>query len=143
MGPAFSAPRLGRGAAYADIDNDGRPDLLISTNGGAPVLLRNAGNTNHSLRIKLVGTRSNRDGIGAIVHVKNGAETQYQMLHTGGYLSQNELVLTFGLGSATKADSIEINWPSGQVDRLAGIDAGQTIIVEEGRGVTSGRPFKK
>jgi hypothetical protein len=65
------------------------------------------------------------------------------MLHSGGYLSQSELVMTFGLGAATKADTIQIDWPSGQVDHLSSINADQTISVEEGRGVVSTRPFKK
>jgi hypothetical protein len=144
MGPAFSAPRLGRGAAYADIDNDGRLDLLITTNGGAPILLHNDGaSSNNGLRIKLIGKKSNRDGIGAIIHLKSGAAAQYQMLHSGGYLSQNELVLTFGLGPASKADGIQIDWPSGQVDHLSDVNAGQTIFIEEGHGVVSSRPFKK
>lgn len=143
MGPAFSTPRLGRGAAYADIDNDGSLDLLITTNGGGAVLFRNLGGSNHGLRIKLIGNKSNRDGIGAVVRLKNGSESQYQMLHSGGYLSQSELVLTFGLGSSTKAGSIQIDWPSGQVDHLTNITADQTISVEEGRGVVSARPFKK
>lgn len=143
MGPAFDAPRLGRGAAYADIDNDGNLDLLITTNRGSAVLFHNTGGSNHGLRIKLIGTKSNRDGIGAVVRLKNDAGTQYQMLHSGGYLSQSELVLTFGLGSATKADSIQIDWPSGQVDHLNGINADQTIAVEEGKGVVSSRAFKK
>ena len=143
MGPAFNAPRVGRGAAYADIDNDGYLDLLVTTNAGTVTLFRNAGGSNHGLRIKLIGNKSNRDGIGAIVRLKNGADSQYQMLHSGGYLSQSELVLTFGLGATTKADSIQIDWPSGQVDRLSNINADQTINVEEGRGVVSARPFKK
>jgi hypothetical protein len=135
---------LGRGAAFADIDNDGRPDVLMTTNGGAPVLLHNNnGAGNNGLRIKLIGTKSNRDGIGAIVHLKSGPATQYQMLHSGGYLSQNELVLTFGLGTATQADSIQIDWPSGQVDHLTNISAGQTISVQEGKGVVSSRAFRK
>jgi len=106
-------------------------------------LFHNAGGSNHGLRIKLIGNKSNRDGIGAIVRLKNGADSQYQMLHSGGYLSQSELVLTFGLGATTKADSIQIDWPSGQVDRLSNINADETISVEEGRGVVSARPFKK
>ena len=143
MGPQFSAPRVARGAAYADIDNDGYLDLLVTTNAGAVVLFRNVGGVNHGLRIKLIGNKSNRDGIGAIVRLKNGSDSQYQMLHSGGYLSQSELVMTFGLGAATKADTIQIDWPSGQVDHLSSINADQTISVEEGRGVVSTRPFKK
>src|SRR5437763_4474344 len=141
MGPAFSAPRLARGAAYADINNDGYPDLLIATNNGPPVLFRNPGGKNHGLRIKLIGAKSNRDGIGAVVRLKKGSETQYQMLHGGGYLSQNELVLTFGTGQAATVDSIDIEWPSGQRDHLANISADQLISVEEGRGISSSRKF--
>lgn len=142
MGPAFSMPRVSRGAAYADIDNDGRLDLLITTNGGAPVLLHNEGGANNALRIKLLGTKSNRDGIGAVVRVKDSNGTQTQMLHSGGYLSQNELVLTFGLGTATSAD-VEIDWPSGQVDKLGNISGRQTVSAKEGIGAVASRPFKQ
>ena len=90
-----------------------------------------------------MGNKSNRDGIGAIVRLKNGPNSQYQMLHSGGYLSQNELVLTFGFGASTKADSVQIDWPSGRVDHLTNINADQTINVEEGKGVVSSRPFKR
>lgn len=143
MGPAFIAPRLGRGAAFADINNDGFLDLLVTTNAGAPVLFRSEGGDNHGLRLKLIGTRSNRDGIGATVRLRNGKDTQDQMLHSGGYLSQSELVLTFGLGTATRADNIDIEWPSGQVDHLTNINVDQTIIVQEAHGVTSSRAFKR
>ena len=143
MGPAFSAPRLGRGAAFADINNDGYPDLLVTTNAGSAVLFRNQGGTNHGLRVKLVGSQSNRDGIGATVRVRNGKDVQDQMLHSGGYLSQNELVLTFGMGSATQADNLDIEWPSGHVDHLTNIKVDQTITVQEGRGVTSGKAFNR
>jgi hypothetical protein len=134
---------LGRGAAFADINNDGYLDLLVTTNAGSAVLFRNQGGTNHGLRIKLVGTRSNRDGIGATVRVRIGKDTQDQMLHSGGYLSQNELVLTFGMGTSTRADNIDIEWPSGQIDHLTNTNADQTIIVEEGRGVTSTKAFTR
>ncbi len=141
MGAAFAAPKVARGAAYADIDNDGALDVISTTNGGRVYLFRNEGGTNHSLRIKLAGVRSNRDGIGALVRVVAGKEAVSQTLHSGSsYLSQSELVLTFGLGSISKADSIEVNWPSGQVDKLANIAAGQTITVEEGKGISNTRP---
>ena len=144
MGAAFSSPKVARGAAYADIDNDGALDMLITTNGGRAWLFHNEGSTNHSLRLKLVGTKSNRDGIGAVVRLTSSGEKQWQMLRSGSsYLSQSELVLTFGLGNATKADAIEIQWPSGQVDKLSGISADQTIIVQEGKGVMGNRAYGK
>jgi hypothetical protein len=148
MGAAFVAPRVGRGAAYADISNDGRLDLLLSTNGGPAYLFRNepqgAGATNRSVRLKLVGTKSNQDGIGAAVRLSSGGESQTQMLRSGSsYLSSSELVLTFGLAQRDKADSIEIRWPSGQVDHLSNVAAGQTITLTEGKGQTSSRPYAK
>ncbi len=148
VGQAFASPRVGRGAAYADINNDGRLDLLLSTNGGPVYLFRNeppdAAASNRSLRIKLTGTKSNRDGIGATVKLTAGAETQTQMLRSGSsYLSASELVLTFGLARNEKADAIEIRWPSGQIDRLSNAAAGQTITVTEGKGITASRAYGK
>ncbi len=146
MGPAFAAPRVARGAAYADTDNDGFLDILIMTNAGPAYLLHNEGGTNHSLRLKLVGTKSNRDGIGAVVQLSsdNNKDKQWKMLRSGSsYLSQSELVLTFGLGAQTKADSVEIQWPSGQLDKLTNVIAGQTVTVQEGKGVVANRPYTK
>jgi enediyne biosynthesis protein E4 len=142
LGASFNTPRVARGAAYADIDNDGDLDLLITTNGGPAFLYRNDGGTNQSLRVKLVGTRSNRDGIGAVVRVTSGSDKQWQMMKSGGsYLSSNELVLTFGLASSHKVDAMEIVWPSGQVDKLSNIEAGQTVTVQEGKGVVAARKY--
>ncbi len=142
VGPDLSVPRVGRGAAYADIDNDGDLDLLMTTNGGPALLFRNDGGTNHSLRIKLVGTRSNRDGIGTLVTVNASGEKQSLILHSGsGYLSASELVLTFGLGQRQQVDEVELRWPSGQVDHLTKIAAGQTITVREGTGIVQQRPY--
>ena len=148
LGQAFASPRVGRGAAYADINNDGRLDLLLSTNGGPVYLFRNeaqgAAASNHSLRIKLIGTKSNRDGIGATVKLTAGGETQTQMLRSGSsYLSASELVLTFGLAHNERAKEIEIRWPSGQVDRWSNWTAGQTVTVTEGAAVTTSRSFGK
>jgi hypothetical protein len=143
MGASFDTPRVARGAAYADIDNDGDLDLLISTNAGPALLYRNDGTRNESLRIRLQGTQSNRDGIGAVVHVTCGHDQQSQMLKTGGYLSSNELVLTFGLGSEKKASSVEVVWPSGKTDRLSNVDTGQTILIQEGKGLVSTQKFAK
>jgi hypothetical protein len=145
-GAEFASARVGRAVAYADVFNNGRLDVLFSTNGGAPHLFRNvaAGTANHSVRLKLLGTKSNRDGIGAVVKLTTADGTQTQMLRSGSsYLAANELVLTFGLGGATKADAIEIRWPSGTVDKLSAVNAAQTAIVTEGKGVTSARPYGK
>lgn len=145
MGQSFAAPRVARGTAYADIDNDGFLDVLVTTNAGPAFLFHNEGGTNRSLRVKLVGTKSNRDGIGTIVRVTSGGEKdkQWKMLRSGSsYLSQSELVLTFGLGVQTKADTIEIQWPSGQVDQLSNIAAGQTITVQEDKGVIANRAYR-
>ena len=144
LGAAFAAPRVGRGAAYADIDNDGALDLLLTTNGGPAYLFHNTGGTNHSLRVKLFGTKSNRDGIGAVVRVVTGKDKQSEMLRSGSsYLSQSELVLAFGLGSLTQADAVEIQWPSGQVDKLAKVSGDQTITVQEGKGIIGSRSYGK
>jgi hypothetical protein len=142
MGKSFGAPKVARSAAYGDIDNDGFPDILLTTNSGPAYLFHNEGGINHSLRIKLVGTKSNRDGIGAVVHVISEGDKQWKMLRSGSsYLSQSELVLTFGLAAQTKADAIEIQWPSGQLDKLSNINAGQTVTVQEGKGIVGHRPY--
>jgi hypothetical protein len=144
MGSAFASPKVARGAAYADIDNDGTLDVLMTTNAGRAYLFSNEGGSNHSLRIKLVGTKSNRDGIGAVAHLTSGGDRQWQMLRSGSsYLSQSELVLTFGLADKTKADAIEIAWPSGATDKLSNINADQTITVQEGKGVVNTRAYGK
>jgi hypothetical protein len=136
LGSAFASPKVARGAVYADINHDGALDILLSTNGGRVYLFRNEGGSNHSLRVKLVGTKSNRDGIGAVVRVTTGKDRQWQTVHSGSsYLSQSELVLTFGLGSWMKADAVEVQWPSGQMDQLANVNAGQMVTVQEGKGL--------
>jgi hypothetical protein len=142
LGNAFATPKVARGAAYADIDNDGALDVLMTTNGGRAYLFHNEGVTNRSLRIKLQGTKSNRDGIGAVITVVSGGDKQTKMVRSGSsYLSQSELVATFGLGHKTKADSIEIQWPSGQTDKLTNVNDGQTITVQEGKGVVASRAY--
>ena len=146
MGSAFASARVGRGAAYADINNDGRLDLLLSTNGGPAYLFENdvtlGSVANKSLRVKLIGTKSNRDGIGAVVKMTAGGETQTLMLRSGSsYLSASELILTFGLAQRDQAETLEIRWPSGQIDKLSNVSAGQTVKVTEGRGITGSLRF--
>ena len=144
VGSVFAAPKVARGAAYGDINNDGALDVLLTTNGGPVHLYLNQGGVNQSLRVKLVGTKSNRDGIGAVVRITAGSDKQDLMMKSGSsYLSQSELVLTFGLGSRTKADTVEVQWPSGQVDKLSKIAAGQTVTVQEAKGVVNARAYAK
>jgi enediyne biosynthesis protein E4 len=136
------------GARVCRYRHDGFLDILVTTNAGPAYLLHNEGGTNHSLRLKLVGTKSNRHGIGAVVHVSsdNNKDKQWKMLRSGSsYLSQSELALSFGLGAQTKADSVEIQWPSGQMDMLTNVSAGKTVTVQEGKGSVSvrGRPSPK
>lgn len=146
VGAAFRQPVVGRGAAYLDFDNDGDLDLMITTSSGAAKLLRNDnGNSNDMLRVKTVGTHSNRDGIGSkvIVRLENGSH-QMQMVKSGSsYLSQSELPLTFGLGKpqAGKAVSLEIVWPNGRKESISGIQPNQSIVLEEGKGMTSSLPI--
>ena len=142
-GDALQQPMVARGAAYADYDNDGDLDILMTSNGGAPRLLRNdGGNTNNLLRVKTVGTESNRDGVGARVEVTVAGQSRWQMVKTGSsYASQSEVPLTFGLGNETSVERLRVIWPSGQVDEVTGLAANEFLIVEEGRGTVSSTPI--
>jgi hypothetical protein len=135
---------VGRGAAYADFDNDGDLDLLITANNGAARLLRNdIANRNDVLRVKLVGTRANRDAIGTKVTMSasNGLRL-VSMVKTGSsYLSQSELPLTFGLGAPQpgKTATLEIAWPGGARERLENVAPNQSLTVREGHGIVAAR----
>jgi enediyne biosynthesis protein E4 len=144
LGPALQQPVVGRGAAYADFDNNGDLDLVITESNGPARLLRNEnGNRNDVLRVKLVGTRSNRDGIGAKLTLEVNKNTKLlRMVKTGsGYLSQSELPVTFGLGKSDPARRMRLTmlWPSGRKDTVSDIKSNQAITVQEGRGVISAR----
>jgi hypothetical protein len=146
LGAALQKPVVARGAAYADYDNDGDLDLVITANNGPMRLLRNENaNQNNLLRVKTVGTRSNRDGIGARVTLTTAQGTRLmRMVKTGSsYLSQSELPLTFGLGKSGggKPVSLEIAWPSGQKETISGIQPNQFITVQEGKGIVAARPI--
>jgi hypothetical protein len=140
LGSALQRPIVGRGAAYGDFDNDGDLDLAITEANGPARLLRNDnGNQNDMLRVKLVGTRSNRDGIGAKLTLQVDTHLRLlQMVKTGsGYLSQSELPVTFGLGKPdpTRRMRLTIVWPSGHKDAVLDIEPNQSITVQEGKGI--------
>jgi hypothetical protein len=146
VGAALQRPIVGRGAAYGDIDNDGDPDLLLTTNHGPAILLRNdGGNRNNVLRIRTIGTKSNRDGIGARVEITvGGGSTQWQLVKTGSsYCSQSELPLTFGLGTAANVTAIRVRWPSGRIDSIGPVAANQTITIQEEKGLVDAKPLRR
>jgi hypothetical protein len=142
LGRSMQRSIVGRGAAYGDFDNDGDLDLLITTNNGPARLLRNDNaNQNDLLRVKLMGSRSNRDGIGARVLVKSskGAKLD-QMVRTGSsYASQSELPLVFGLGKPEEGVvlTLEVTWPGGQKETIADVKPNQSLTIQEGKGVSA------
>ena len=140
LGPDFASPRVGRGLAYGDFDGDGDVDLLLTTNNGPAVLLRNdqlAGR--RSLRLRLRGTVSNRDAIGALVRVFHDGVTQTRMVKSGSsYLSQSELPLTFGVGRRDRVDRVVVTWPSGRTEEFANVAAGRAYECVEGKGLNAG-----
>jgi len=137
VGGGFASPKVGRGLAYADFDRDGDIDLLITTNDGPAYLYRNdqlAGN--RSIRLHLVGTKSNRDAIGARVRLSSGGVTQSRMVKSGSsYLSQSEFLLTFGMGKRDKAEHLVIDWPSGRTEEFKDVAAGRAHQCVEGKGI--------
>ncbi len=132
-GAAFRTARVGRGAAVADFDNDGRLDLLVGNLDANPLLLHNVTqNGNHWLAIKTVGTRSNRDGIGARIEIEAGGMRQVDEVRSNSsYLSASDLRVHFGLGKASRVDRITVRWPSGQVDTLHDQRADRVLVVRE------------
>ncbi|HTU47238.1 MAG TPA: CRTAC1 family protein [Bryobacteraceae bacterium] len=134
-GPVFSEKWAARGLASGDIDNDGKQDVVVTTNNGPAYVLRNETKTNnHWLMLKLVGTRSNRDGIGASVKVTTSAGIQYATVTTAGsYCSSSDIRTHFGLDQETRVRDIEVHWPSGVVQHLSNVPADQIITVTEPR----------
>lgn len=137
LGPDFVRPIVGRGLATADYDNDGDIDIVTNNRGDSPSLLRNdGGNANHWLTIQLVGTKSNRDGIGASLKLTSERFVQVEQAKGGmSYMSASDPRIHFGLGTRIKIESLEITWPSGLVDRLANLPVDQIITVKEGAGI--------
>jgi hypothetical protein len=141
-GSAWGERWAARGVAVGDYDNDGHVDIVIAVVNKAPVLLRNrGGDANHWLSIRLQGTQSNRDAIGARIKVTAGGRSMMEEVRSGGsYLSQSDLRAHFGLGGATAADRVEISWPSGTIERLGPLAADSFVTIRERAGVVSSAP---
>jgi hypothetical protein len=137
LGGAFASPRVGRGLAYGDFDRDGDVDLLLTTNNGPALLLRNDQvSGNRSIRLRLTGTASNRDAIGALVRVYHAGTVQTRMVKGGSsYLSQSELTQTFGVGRRDRVDRVVVNWPNGRTEEFTNVQAGLTYDCTEGKGL--------
>jgi hypothetical protein len=143
---AFRAPRVGRGLAVGDFDNDGWLDFLVGNNGEDAQLFRNEGGSgaatgkNHWLEVRLIGTKSNRDGIGAALKITAGDFTSYDQAKGGmSYCSAQDPRIHFGLGTHAKIDALEISWPSGAHEVIRDISSDQIVTIQEGKGVTTYR----
>jgi hypothetical protein len=136
VGGYFARPRVGRGLAVGDLNNDGAPDLLFSNAGQPPGLLRNdLAPRPHWLQLRLTGTRSNRSAVGARVEIDAGGRRQVDEVRSGtSYCSQNSLWLTFGLGSSRAADRVSVRWPSGAVESFGPVTADGIYTLREGDG---------
>jgi hypothetical protein len=136
-GPALKEKRVSRGLAVADLFNDGNMDVVINDLDGSPMILRNKGIPGrHWVSFELAGTKSNRLALNARIKIVAGGMTQTDEIHSGGsYLSQSDLRVHFGLGSAEKIDSVEIHWPSGAVDHVGSLAADHFYSVLEGKGI--------
>ncbi len=144
LGPDFTKPIAGRGLATADFFNDGAMGFAVVDRGGAPELLRNdGGNANHWLDVLLIGTKSNRDGVGSVLRLSSEGFVRVEQAKGGtSYMSASDPRIHFGLGKRSKIDSLVITWPSGQVDKLTNVPMDATIAVKEGVGIVP-HPFPK
>jgi len=144
VGDDLTRPIVARGAAFADIDHDGDLDLLITTNDGPAYLYRNdLANGNHWISVRTVGSKSNRDGIGAVVRITTRSGKQWSMVRSGSsYCSQSDLAVTFGLGRDTVVSTLEIDWPSGAKQTLTNVAANRFLTISESKGIVAetGKP---
>ena len=137
VGSGFAQARVGRGLAYGDFDGDGDVDLLMTTNNGPAVLLRNdQTGGNRSVRFRLRGTTSNRDAIGSTVRVFHDGIAQSRIVRSGSsYLSQSELPVTFGVGRRERVDRVVITWPNGRTEEFKSVATGRAYDCVEGKGI--------
>jgi hypothetical protein len=144
LGPDFIHPVAGRGLATADFFNDGATGVAVVCRGDFPEILRNnVNNGNHWLEVLLIGTKSNRDGIGAELQLSAQGLVRVEQAEGGtSYMSASDPRVHFGLGKHSKIDSLMITWPSGQVDKLTNVPTDQIIAVKEGQGIVP-RPFPR
>ena len=145
LGAGFTIEKVSRALAVGDLDNDGDLDILVSNNGQTPDLLRNdGGNRKNSLQVRLIGTQSNRNGIGARLKLTLGNRTLVRDATSGSsYLGQNEGRVHFGMGEAARAERLEIAWPGGAVDAYENLEANQVLTVTEGGTIVSQEPYER
>jgi enediyne biosynthesis protein E4 len=139
LGQAINKPIMGRGGAYLDFDSDGDLDIALTTLSGPAALFRNDGGNRHKwLRVRTVGTLSNKSGIGTVVRVTSASGTQSQTVHSGSsYASQSELTLTFGLGDDPRVTRLELTWPSGKTQTFSDLAPNRAVTVDESRGIVN------
>jgi hypothetical protein len=143
-GPGFSIELVSRALAAGDIDNDGDLDLLVTNNGAAANVLLNEGGSGNALLVRVIGTNSNRSGIGARLTSTAGGRRQIREAQSGSsYLGQNDLRAHFGLGSATRVERLEVRWPGGTTDVIRDLPANHVVTVREGEGVVERVPFRR
>ena len=144
-GPDLIRGRVSRGCAFGDFDNDGDVDVLVNNMNEPPSLLRNdCGTGNNWIKVKCIGTKSNRSAIGTRVKVVTGHHSQIDEVMSGSsYISQSDFRLHFGLGSATQVDLLEVRWPLGLVESFPRVEVNQLVTIQEGRGVIKQEKLKK
>ena len=143
-GPGFAAEKVGRSLATGDIDNDGDLDLLVTNNGQTADLIRNEGQPGNAILVRLVGTKSNRDGVGARLRLTAGGRSQIREVKAGSsYLAQNDMRQHFGLAALRGADRLDVRWPSGRTDVIENVAANQIITIREGDGIVGATPFAR
>ena len=144
VGKSFALPKVARGCAYGDFDNDGDLDVLITTNNGPAFLYRNDGVSNHSIRFHVAGTRSNRDGIGTNIRIWTPEGMRWLTVKSGSsYLSHSQRDVTFGLAGQTSIERAQLEWPSGKTQELGALDGDRTYDVDEDKGITGSTPFRR